>query len=67
MIRFVAQIRALLSEQPDLLDPIAAEHQLRSALGEKIATYRDHTQDRTPAGLGPRERAHPDLTHSVTL
>src|SRR6266851_1912393 len=41
VIRFVAQIRALLSEQPDLLDPIAAEHQLRSALGEKIATYPD--------------------------
>jgi hypothetical protein len=41
VIRFVAQIRALLSEQPDLLDPTAAEHQLRSALGETLTSYPD--------------------------
>jgi hypothetical protein len=39
VIRFVAEVRALLSEQPDVLDPLAAEHQLRSALGEKMTSY----------------------------
>ena len=32
-------MRALLSERPDLLDPLAAEHLLRSALGEKMTGY----------------------------
>jgi hypothetical protein len=41
VIRFVAQVRALLSKGPDALDPLAAEHQLRSALGEEIASYPD--------------------------
>lgn len=34
-IRFTGQVRALLSDQPDLLDPLAAEQQLRGALGRK--------------------------------
>jgi hypothetical protein len=49
VVRFVAQIRALLSERPDLLDPVAAEQQLRSALGENVPAHphagtRVHTQ-----------------------
>lgn len=39
VIRFVTQVRALLSEHPDVLDPYAAEHQLRSALGEKLTSH----------------------------
>lgn len=41
VIRFVAQVRAVLSEQPEVLDALAAEHQLRSALGEETASYPD--------------------------
>ena|ERR1022692_2329821 len=41
IIRFVAGVRALLSERPDALDARAAEHQLRSALGEKQNSYPD--------------------------
>jgi hypothetical protein len=41
IIRFVAGVRALLSERPDALDARAAEHQLRAALGEKQAGYPD--------------------------
>jgi hypothetical protein len=36
VIRYVAQVRALLSERPALLDPLTAEDELRSALGEPI-------------------------------
>lgn len=36
--RYVARIRGLLSEQPDALDPLVAEQELRSALGEKLTT-----------------------------
>jgi hypothetical protein len=32
---FVAGVRRLLSDQPDALDPLVAEHELRRALGEK--------------------------------
>ncbi len=32
---FVADVRRLLSDQPDALDPLVAEHELRRALGEK--------------------------------
>ena len=39
VIRFTGQVRALLSDQPDLLDPLAAGHQLRGALGEKLTVY----------------------------
>jgi hypothetical protein len=39
VIRFVAQVRALLSERPDILDPLAAEHQLRRALGESVTDH----------------------------
>lgn len=35
VIRYVANIRAQLSERPDILDPRAAEHELRLALGDK--------------------------------
>jgi hypothetical protein len=41
IIRFVAGVRALLSERPDALDARAAEHQLRAALGERQAGYPD--------------------------
>ncbi len=34
VITFVARVRALLSDEPAALDPHAAEHQLRSALGD---------------------------------
>jgi hypothetical protein len=37
VIRFVGQVRALLVERRDVLDPVAAEQQLRSALGEQVA------------------------------
>jgi hypothetical protein len=36
VIRYVAQVRTLLSERPALLDPLTAEDELRSALGEPI-------------------------------
>ena len=36
VIRFVARVRALLAEQPEALDPVAAEYELRTALGEKM-------------------------------
>src|ERR1022692_3259866 len=36
VIRFVARVRALLAEQPGALDPVAAEYELRTALGEKM-------------------------------
>jgi hypothetical protein len=35
---FVGQVRRLLG-QPDELDPLVAEHELRSALGEKLASH----------------------------
>jgi hypothetical protein len=38
VIRYVAQVRALLCEQPGLLNPQTAEDELRSALGEPITT-----------------------------
>ena len=50
VIRFVAQARAPLSEQPDVLDPCAAEHQLRSALGEELTSY-PPAKDRASAQL----------------
>jgi hypothetical protein len=36
VIRYVARVRALLSEQPGLLDPVVAEDELRNALGEEV-------------------------------
>jgi hypothetical protein len=36
VIKFVAQIRVLLTERPDLLDPAAGETELRRALGEDL-------------------------------
>ena len=41
IIRFVAGVRALVSERPDALDARAAEHQLCAALGEKQVGYPD--------------------------
>jgi hypothetical protein len=38
VITFVAQVRALLSDEPAALDPSAAEHQLRCALGDRPGT-----------------------------
>jgi hypothetical protein len=37
VIRYVAQVRGLLSERPDLLDPQAAETEIRRALGDNTA------------------------------
>jgi hypothetical protein len=39
IVRFVAGVRAHALTSPDDLDPAAAEHQLRTALGEKIPGY----------------------------
>ncbi len=39
VVRFVADARAHVGKDPDDLDPIAAEHQLRTALGERIPGY----------------------------
>src|SRR6266516_2652175 len=39
IVRFVAQVRAQASDEPSLLDPAAAEHQLRTALGAKLPGY----------------------------
>jgi hypothetical protein len=42
IVRFTARVRAMLAghpdarQHPDLLDPLAAEHELRSALGEDV-------------------------------
>jgi hypothetical protein len=36
VIRYVAQVRTLLSERPALLDPLTAEDELRNALGEPV-------------------------------
>src|SRR5215467_771184 len=36
VVRFVADIRAQSSDEPDIIDPAAAEHQLRAALGERL-------------------------------
>jgi hypothetical protein len=36
VIRYVARVRTLLSERPALLDPLTAEDELRSALGEPV-------------------------------
>ena len=39
LIRFVADVRAHVCMDPNDLDPAAAEHQLRTALGERIPHY----------------------------
>lgn len=39
LIRFVADVRAHVCTDPNDLDPAAAEHQLRTALGERIPHY----------------------------
>lgn len=36
VIGYVARVRALLSERPGLLDPVTAEDELRSALGDNV-------------------------------
>jgi hypothetical protein len=41
VIRFVAHVRALLSDRPDLLDPLAGELELRRALGEPVPASPD--------------------------
>jgi hypothetical protein len=48
VIRFVAHVRAPRG-LPDILDPRAAEHQLRSALGETMAGYRPEAEARAAA------------------
>lgn len=48
--KFVAEVRALLAEQPDIIDPITAENQLRNALGEQMTDRPD-----------PAERARAQL------
>ena len=41
VIQFVARVRGLLSEGPDVLDPAVAEQELRSAHGEKLTSRTD--------------------------
>jgi hypothetical protein len=41
VIRYVAQVRAALSERPALLDPLAAEDELFAALGGQVAGTHD--------------------------
>ena len=36
VIRYVAQLRALINEKPWLLDPLTGEDELRAALGEEV-------------------------------
>lgn len=37
--RFVTTVRRLLSDQPDALDPLIAEQELRNALGENLTNH----------------------------
>jgi hypothetical protein len=39
--RYVARVRGLLDEQPDVLDPLVAEQELRIALGERLTARAD--------------------------
>jgi hypothetical protein len=48
VIRFVARVRARRG-QPDILDPRAAEHQIRSALGEMVTGYQPDAEARAAA------------------
>jgi hypothetical protein len=41
VIRVVASIRAMLSPRTDLVDPVAAESEIRRALGDPAAFFRD--------------------------
>jgi cytochrome P450 len=41
VIGYVARVRALLSERPDLLDPVTAEDELHSALGGNVMAEHD--------------------------
>jgi hypothetical protein len=50
VIRLVAQVRGLLSEQPALVDPVVAESEIRRALGENAPWISD-AKVRTPAQL----------------
>jgi hypothetical protein len=43
VIRYVAMIRVILSDQPDLVSPLAAENELRIALGESLPAWPDDT------------------------
>lgn len=61
VIRYVGQVRALLSERPGLLDPRVAEDELASALGEQapasheigaVATARLFLLDALVSSLG---------------
>jgi hypothetical protein len=50
VIRLVARVRGLLSEQPTIVDPVVAESEIRRALGENLPTFPD-AQVRTPAQM----------------
>jgi hypothetical protein len=41
IIRFVASVRATLSEKPDVIDPRAAENMIRRALNEQVTDEAD--------------------------
>lgn len=41
VVLFVARLRALFSKEPELLDPLTAEYELRRVLGEDIPTSPD--------------------------
>lgn len=43
VIRYVAVVRTLFSEKPDLLNPSVAENELRNALGESLPPWPDDT------------------------
>ncbi len=50
VIRLVAQVRGLLSEQHTLIDPVVAESEIRRALGESVPLFSD-ARVRTPAQM----------------
>jgi hypothetical protein len=43
VIRFVAHVRAILSERPELVDPVAAESEILRALGQDVPASPDAT------------------------
>jgi hypothetical protein len=50
VIRLVAQVRGLLSEQPAIIDPAVAESEIRRALGENLPMFPD-ARVRAPAQM----------------
>jgi hypothetical protein len=74
IVRFVAHVRALLSDRAELLDPLAGELELRRALGEPIpaspnigarAAAQLILLDATVQSLGLDDQAVWDLLHQA--